>query len=147
MSTDNRDMVLFIDDDVMPTAYYKMALEQSGYRVHQCYGPNSTLEALNDQRFVQTICAVILDAMMPSERFGDAATEGGMSTGAALFPVLREILPPKLPILILSNVDDEQIRSKFPKEEAVLFRRKIDLPPLELVYFVDQVTGRRRSPP
>jgi len=74
---ETRGTVLIIDDDVLPMMFYVWALEKEGFKVRQCYGPDTALEFVEKEG--ANIALLILDIMMlPGKRYRDEDMDEGV---------------------------------------------------------------------
>jgi len=131
-----RKTVLLIDDDRLPIEYYVRALEQKGFEVKQCFGPDSALEFAAKK--LSEICAIVLDIMMPPGRkYESIDTHEGLITGLFLLDSLRRHCP-DMPVVVLTNVRNPKTLDKLKDKPLVEIVQKMDYPPFEFADLVDK---------
>ena len=130
-------MILFIDDEEKRVETYLQELTLARKEVSFQYNVDKALAFF--KKNAANIDLVILDIMMP---FGDAftpeETKQGLRTGLSVYQRIRE-RSSDLPMLILTNVSDEQIAEQFQKEKNCRFVRKQDCLPRELTTYVENI--------
>jgi DNA-binding response OmpR family regulator len=130
-------MILFIDDERREMDSYYLELELSGYQVRFKTDVDAALIFFDDH--LDSINMVILDIMMPPGKiFANSDTKLGLRTGLPVFERLRE-KSPHLPILILTNVSDTEVRNRFRQEDRCWFYRKEDVLPFELIQYIEEI--------
>lgn len=134
-------MILFIDDEGRRMDSYVRELELSKYDVSFQYNVDVSLAFF--EKNLPQIDLIILDIMMPpGSSFKDVDTNLGLRTGVRFYEKIRQKAP-ELPVIILTNVSDEQLAERFREEEKCRFLRKEDYLPFELVQQVDEVISER----
>jgi DNA-binding NtrC family response regulator len=134
-------MILFVDDERRYMDSYTMELALDGYSVTSEQNVDSALLFLTKN--LAAVELLILDIMMPpGQSFKDADTWGGLRTGVPFFKRVRE-LAPHLPVIIFTNVSDNQLEEKFQAEANCRFLRKEDCLPHELVETVRRILSLR----
>lgn len=128
-------MILFIDDDERGMRPFRQALELCGYSVRWAADPDSAIAAVEE--LGNNIRLVILDMLMPTgEALSPAETEAGLTTGTALYPLLRGA-GYEGPVVVLSITSTELRQGK--DVDAIL--RKRDTSPPDLCDFVNDLLG------
>jgi CheY-like chemotaxis protein len=129
-------MILFVDDEPRELDSYKLELEMSGYDLVFEPDVDNALQFLEENQ--NEIKILILDLMMPVGKAFENAPHEGMRTGMDFYDRIRKTLP-SLPVIIFTNVTDEQVESKFGKETNCWFLRKANFLPYELAEKVDSI--------
>lgn len=134
-------MILFVDDEGRFMDSYMVELKLEGYAVSFQSDVDSALPFLEES--LDDVELLILDIMMPPGRsFQDADTRWGLRTGVLFYERVRE-LAPHLPVIIFTNVSDEQLEKRFQAEANCRFLRKKDYLPHELVETVEEILPPR----
>jgi CheY-like chemotaxis protein len=124
-------VILFVDDEIGYTSAYKEELELSGYIVRHERSVDHAVEIL--ERGQEEINLLILDIMMPPGRkFKDEETMDGLRTGEKFYEWVRDRYH-ELPVIILTNVSDENFSLRFDYDIQCMFTRKIDINPDQLL--------------
>jgi CheY-like chemotaxis protein len=140
-----KPLVLVIDDNQLPTVYYVRDLEQQGFEVKHFFEPDTALAFAKKER--AGIVAVLLDIMMPpGKKYQQQDTNEGLRTGVLLYPDLRRLLP-DVPVIVLTNVTDEQTLGQFREGPLLKVAQKLDYPPFELAQLVSEVVQNSRGHP
>lgn len=136
-------MILFVDDERRFMDSYRMELELEGHAVSFQNDVDSALLFL--EKSFDAVELLILDIMMPQGRsFQNEDTHGGLRTGVFFYERIREMAP-HLPVIIFTNVSDEQLEKRFKAEANCRFLRKEDYLPYELVETVREILPPRLS--
>lgn len=98
--------ILFIDDEIQELSTYIKVLKLEGFNIDKYDSLEHALEAFKSAPL--TYSMVILDIMMPSEKYIVQETQYGRSTGLKVLEELKNIRP-NIPIIILSVVRDPSI--------------------------------------
>jgi len=129
--------VLLVDDEKQPLKYYVWALEREGFKVMQCYDPDTAFDFVDKQ--TPDIVAVILDIMMlPGERYRDKDTQEGLTTGTFLYDDLRSRYP-DVPVIVITNVSNRETLQYFKGDPKLQVVQKLDVPPFELAQLVSRM--------
>lgn len=135
-------MILFVDDEKRFMHSYMMELELEGHTVSFQNDVDSALSLL--EKGLDHLELLILDIMMPPGRnFQGEDTGGGLRTGVFFYERIR-VLAPHLPVIIFTNVSDEQLEKRFKAEANCRFLRKEEYLPHELVETVREILPPRR---
>jgi len=138
-------LLLMIEDEKMPMRLYLRALEKVDYEVKQCAGPDSALDFA--KRNADDISAILLDIMMaPGEAYKHEDTQEGLKTGIFLYRDLKELMP-HVPIILLTNVTNQETLAEFPEGPLLAVAQKLDYPPLALERLVAQKIREARETP
>jgi CheY-like chemotaxis protein len=139
-------LLLLVDDETRPMAYYVRALEQRGFSVKHCLEPDSAISFAREKG--REICAIVLDIMMPPGRaYQNEDTHQGLTTGVFLFDDLRRNCP-DAPVLVLTNVRNPKTLDEFKGKGNVKVVQKMECPPFEFTELVktmikdDQASSR-----
>ena len=120
--------VLLIDEDEYPLIFYKQQLVEEGFNVIQCFSVDCALQAVANTN----PDIIILDCMMPAgDQYRDEDTQEGLRTGVLLYRDLRKICP-DTPIIVLTNVAEQETLEQFQGDPLVRIKAKLDCPPAEL---------------
>jgi len=132
-------MILFIDDEKRRTGSYRDELEFLDFQV---VFKNSVDEAIHFlEENLPEVELVILDIMMPSkEIFKEVDTSDGLRTGIFVFEWIRR-KSRSLPTIILTNLNDEEVKQRFLGEGHCWFARKPHYKPYELGELVVKTLG------
>lgn len=134
-------MILFVDDEKRFMDSYQLELEAEGYEVTFKNDVDAAVAFFDAH--ADSIRLLILDIMMPAgQSFQDESTNDGLRTGERFYERIRR-LAPVLPVIIFTNVSDEQVEKKFKAEPHCQFLRKEDYLPHELA---DVVRGIAAPP-
>jgi CheY-like chemotaxis protein len=131
--------VAIIDDDVLQSVHYAVAIRAKGYECSHFKSPASLLTAIKKgQRFE---CFVVDLMMSPRGAYTHSATDGGEITGLVLAKDLRTTFS-LTPIIIFSNANADGLISKVKKElqgvHNVIFVAKSSFKPNKLA---DSICG------
>lgn len=122
--------ILIVDDDNLVVKFYTRALEEEGFKVRQTYDPDETLKLIEKEK--PDLSAIILDIMMPpGETYSDEDTQEGLRTGTFLYNDLKAYYP-NVPVVVLTNVTDQETIRQFPNEPRLRIANKLDYTPFEL---------------
>jgi len=128
--------ILLIDDDAIPMAPYKTALEKSDFIVTAIADVDKALEIARDS--LERFDIVLLDVMMPpGNAFDLGETDDGMRTGVFLYGELRKHYHEAW-IIVLTNMRDGVTLDMFPTKEDRQLRvvLKYKYPPFEIVELI-----------
>ena len=124
-------MILFIDDEKRRMKSYVEELEFSSYQVEFISDVDSAVEYF--KKYQEKLELIILDIMMPTgNSFDSRQTKNGLRTGVSFYEEIRK-QKPILPIMIFTNVWDEQLLQYIDKDNMTLFCAKDDFIPIKLV--------------
>ena len=138
-------MILFIDDEKRTADTYIEDLEEEGFEV--VFKMRVDDGVLFIEEHLSKIFLVILDIMMPPEiAFGHMDTEDGLRTGVVFYRKIRE-LAPELPVVILTNVSDDQVGKMFKSQRNCRFLQKKDYLPFQLVDEVREILLKPNGDP
>jgi CheY-like chemotaxis protein len=136
-------MILFVDDEKRYMDSHKLELEMEGHTVSFHNDVDSALGFFKEN--ADSIQLIILDIMMPpGQSFQDENTGDGLRTGVRFYERIRG-LAPRLPIIIFTNVSDEQLEKKFQGDINCRFLRKEDYLPHDLAEVVSNITPPPRK--
>ena len=124
--------ILLIDDDKYVPDLYIKALKMNDFEVVHCRTPDDATKELDARKNWPDL--IILDlSMPPTGSLAKEDTLNGLATGVVYFPTLRKKRP-KTPIVVLTNVLAEEIRSRLPTGADGPSRifHKLDYSPLDL---------------
>ena len=123
-------MILFIDDEKRRMKSYVEELELSSYQVKFISDVDSAVEYF--KKYQEKVELIILDIMMPTgNSFNSSQTGNGLRTGVPFYEEIRK-QKPILPIIIFTNVYDEQLLQYIDKDNMTLFCEKDSFIPIEL---------------
>jgi CheY-like chemotaxis protein len=129
--------VLLVDDNKLPMIYYVNELEQQGFQVKHFFEPDSALDFVKKER--AGIVAILLDIMMPpGKKYQRQDTYEGLRTGVLLYPDLRRLCP-TVPVIVLTNVSDQETLGQFREGSLLKVVQKLDYPPFELALLVGEM--------
>ena len=129
--------ILLVDDDNLVMRFYTRALEKTGYEVRQTYNPDKTFEFIEKEK--PDLSAIILDIMMPpGEKYRNEDTREGLRTGTFLYNDLKSQYP-EVPVVVLTNVTDQEIIRQFPSDPGLRIVNKLDYPPFELAQLATEM--------
>jgi len=132
-------MILIVDDEKRYIDQYILELVLSGYddRVRLETNVDAAM-----RYFVENLSRVellVLDIMMPpGEDFDDDVAQSGLRTGVEFFDRIRR-LSRDLPVIILTNVGDPELATRFEQEKNCWFMRKTDYLPYQFAHEVQQI--------
>lgn len=129
-------MILFVDEEKRIMDSYKLELEIVGYEVVLEHNVDNALQTF--QLKLDEISLVILDIMMPPGNLGVNETNGGLRTGIRLYQEMRGKSRGH-PIVIFTNVSDEEVEKQFRDEANCWFFRKDKYLPFELAEEVKKI--------
>lgn len=117
--------ILFIDDEPRRIQSYVDELEKSGYEVEPATDVDYAFVYF--VKNMKKIDLLIMDVMMPPGencKDQDAQTELGLRTGILLSDKIRQI-DTDVPIIVLTNVVDDELEKKMMVEKIEFFKKKI----------------------
>ena len=129
-------MILFVDDEARwvdslvreLTEKYEVSFYRDVDSAWQCF-----------EEFPDDIELLILDIMMPPGNvFKEFDTDEGRRTGIFFYEKVRD-REPWLPVIILTNVSDEEVIHRFRTEKNCWLFEKTDYLPYQIVQEVDQI--------
>jgi len=124
----NKERILMVDDDFLPSQYYVQALQDAGFDVAFFSDVDKAIEAANLSQFN----AAIIDLMIPAGHILSAEeTHGGYRTGVSLARRLRT-LHPHTRFVILTNAAEEPDVRQWCDAHDVKYLRKSSVGPIEL---------------
>jgi CheY-like chemotaxis protein len=136
-------MILFVDDEPRYAQRYVEELSRA-YAVEYVASTSLAIDLLVGQ--ADEVELLVLDLMMPHETAFDAdETRDGIDTGLRLYERLRAHRP-SLPVIVLTNVSDENVLRRFDDEPHCWLRRKRDCLPQELLLLVREVLRALKGP-
>jgi CheY-like chemotaxis protein len=122
--------ILVVDDDLRRMESVIDQLRDDGFEVE----PVATIDEayLRISAHPNGIECVILDIMMPpGNLLVDEDTESGLRSGVRFFDRIR-LSHPNLPVLVLTNIDDQRAEELFAQKSHCKFYRKEELRPKEV---------------
>jgi CheY-like chemotaxis protein len=127
-------VILYVDDEPSYVDDYIEVLRASDYEVVTERNVDQAWKSFEEN--LAGIQLLVVDLMMaPAAPFNAADTHGGLWTGVRFFEMARAKAP-QLPIIILTNLHDDQIEQRFRSDERCRFLLKENTDPFELT---DQV--------
>ncbi|MBL8151992.1 MAG: response regulator [Blastocatellia bacterium] len=124
-------MILFVDDEEKRMDSYRLILERELEPV--CFFNNVDKAMDYFQKEISSIKLLILDIMMPpGDAFKDENTEEGLRTGLNFYDRVRSKTS-NLPIIIFTNVTEENVEDHFKADPKCRFLKKSDVFIFELV--------------
>jgi len=111
-------------------------MESKGFQVIQEQHPDRAIEFAKKEK--GNLCAIILDVMMRSGGFAPDETNQGLRTGMLVFRELQKICP-SVPVVVLTNVSNEETLAGFRDAENVQVLQKLRMPPFELTELLTQI--------
>ena len=136
-------MILFVDDELRQMDSYVQELKLSGFELSQVNNVDEALQYFNEK--YKEISLVILDIMMaPGAAFSSEETKDGLRTGESFYREIRKVSR-DLPIILFTNVSDEQVEARFSKEENCWFFRKEEFFPYELASKVRKILNFKNN--
>ncbi len=99
-----KQLILLIDDEIVPMKYFVIALEEAGYEVCQLKGPDEFIAYSSDKKSRRPDC-IILDTMMPPGKIFRKRRdcELGARTGLLLYPMIQNMYP-DIACIVLTNI-------------------------------------------
>ena len=131
-------MILFVDDEESKMNSYLLELRLSFPEVEFKKTVDSALDRID--RGSTDIEALILDVSMPGGSAFRDRPGAGLTTGVLFYRRVREVLP-NLPIVIFTNVTNEDVRQKFDGDDKCRFLNKEDYLPFELAQVLREIFG------
>jgi CheY-like chemotaxis protein len=125
--------ILFIDDEKRRMDSFAMELQLSDNEVIFCHDVDTAWNYF--VKNCEQIQLIILDIMMPYGNLfkeDSDSTEEGLRTGNLLYQKIRESTP-DLPVVIFTNVSDDEVAEIFRTEKNCLYLQKKDYYPNEFV--------------
>lgn len=135
-------MILFVDDEPRELDSHRLELEMSGHEVVFESDVDNALLFIGESR--DKIELLILDIMMPVGKAFENAHHEGMRTGIDFYDSIRTMLA-SLPVIIFTNVTNEQVIERFSDEANCWFLRKADFLPYELAEYVAGILEREEE--
>lgn len=130
-------MILFVDDERRHTDAYTQDLTRSGYEVVYHSSVDNAMHYFDANS--AKIGLVILDLMMPpGDSFKDVDTDDGLRTGKHFYKRVREKVT-KLPVIILTNVSDDDLRAEFERDKNCWYFEKEHYLPYEITQEVKRI--------
>ena len=130
-------MILFIDDEQRYMDAYRQELEIAGHDVSFVNDVDAAAEFLDAH--ADSIRLVILDLMMPpGHTFRGEDTREGLLTGVRFYERIRKRTL-RLPVIIFTNISDEEVLARFEAETHCWFLHKSDVFPYELAERVKDI--------
>jgi DNA-binding response OmpR family regulator len=130
--------VLVVDDDYTVAHHYEKALSLREFRVLICSNVDNAIEYIENDHFD----VIILDIMMsPGTRYKDRDKHPGHRTGLYVYNDIRTT-DPNIPILVLTNVTNQDTLQKFDPNPCLEIRQKMEMPPRALVNLVEEMINR-----
>ena len=131
-------MILFVDDEKREMESYRMELElelpDSGVVFKR--NIDDALSFFEDNQ--NQIELLILDIMMPQGKAFESAPDNGLKTGIHFYRKVRTITP-AMPIIIFTNISDENIEKAFSNDEKCWLMKKENYYADELVEKVKEI--------
>ncbi len=144
MNTKSRALIAFFDDDKMFNQPYLRTLDEAGFSI--LYAPNPDEAWKNIQSQGQSISLFIIDVMMPpGEKYSSVSTRGGLVTGILLCEGVRNLFP-TVPIIILTNVANQETLRQIPTGALLRIAKKKACPPADLVALVREMLKPGKGP-
>ncbi|HEX9943129.1 MAG TPA: response regulator [Thermoanaerobaculia bacterium] len=136
-------MILFVDDDDkrMESIIDELSLSGLDVRFYSDVDEAVTFFETHSEE----VKLLILDIMMPhGSNFNAEETELGLRTGVRFFKKIREARY-DLPVIIFTNVSDQDVSERFGKENRCAFLQKRDFLPFEFAEEVRRVLASNRT--
>ena len=124
-------MILFVDDEPRGAKHYTVEFDEA----HLDYVHKTNVDEAWEffQEKGDQTKLLILDIMMPSGKLlENEDTDSGFSTGILFYEMIRKSKP-DLPVIILTNVNEDDVIERFKDAANCSLYQKIDMPPHELV--------------
>jgi DNA-binding response OmpR family regulator len=130
-------VILFVDDERRHIDSYTDDLTRSGYDVVYRPGVDNAVHYFDANS--AEIRLVILDLMMsPGKTFENVDTDDGLRTGVHFYYRVREKVP-ELPVIILTNVNEDDVRAIFEGDENCWYFEKEHYLPYEITQEVKRI--------
>jgi CheY-like chemotaxis protein len=123
-------MILFVDDERKEIDSFILELEHTFPQLIFEPKVDAALMLINEKR--DELKLLILDIMMPQGNAFKGEPDKGLRTGVHCYETVRKTLP-ELPIIIFTNVTNEEVKKKFQPDSKCWFFNKEDYLPYELV--------------
>ena len=131
-------MILFVDDEKWTMDSYLLEFRLSFPDVAFESKVDAALKLIAQAG--SDIEALILDVSMPGGNAFSDKPDVGLTTGVHFYRRVRETLP-ELPIVIFTNVNNEEIKQKFEADDKCRFLNKEDYLPFELANTIREILG------
>jgi DNA-binding response OmpR family regulator len=135
--------ILFIDDEKRRMDSFAMELQLSGNEVIFCDQVDTAWSYFENHS--DEIKLIVLDIMMPhGDLFEEDSTDDGLRTGSLLYERIRENKP-DMPVVIFTNVSDEEVADGFRLETNCLYLQKKDYYPNEFVREIEKLMNSKEG--
>jgi CheY-like chemotaxis protein len=132
-------MIVIVDDEKRYIDQYILELVLSGYndKVRLETKVDAAMRYIEEN--LSRVELLVLDIMMPpGEESDNDVTQSGLRTGVDFFDRVRR-LSADLPVIILTNVGDPGLATRFEQEKKCWFMRKTDYLPYQFAHEVQQI--------
>ena len=127
-------MILIIDDDRERMVRYARYLMLEGYKIITAWSEGEALRKI--ERFKEKINCIILDSIMPSQKYNENETKKYRFTGLILLKNdIRPILP-DVPVILFSIIKENELLEFLGDENIAAVLRKPSTPPEKLVEII-----------
>ncbi len=134
-------MILFVDDEPRYVRLFLEELKYAGLRYAYMRKVDDALDFVDEN--LADVSLLVLDIMMPPGRsFDSAQTRYGLDTGIRFYERVRRNSP-ALPVIILTNVTDEEAARRFRAQPFCWFLRKRDYLPYELEQTIRDILSKQ----
>jgi CheY-like chemotaxis protein len=129
--------ILFVDDEKRWVTDYVEELQDELSEDYEVVLESDVDKALRYfEEHLAQLALLILDIMMPpGSSFTNGETHAGMRTGVSFYEAVRRTAP-NLPVIILTNASEPDLRERFRQEKSCMFLAKLDTLPDELAEHV-----------
>jgi CheY-like chemotaxis protein len=133
-------IILFVDDEERRMETYIEELKAEKYMVEFKSDVDDAMHYFQENK--DKINLLVLDVMMPTGKsFNDNDTDFGMRTGIFLHKEIRKNNS-SLPIVILTNVSDPEVKECIEHDSNSYFLQKEDYLPYELVEKITEILSQ-----
>lgn len=137
-----KEIILFIEDDLLPTKWYVMTLRRTGHDVRHLRSPDEAMQYVENNGPASII---VLDIMMPpGERYRHEDTQDGLLTGVYLYNDLRKYYK-DVHFILLTNVSNPTTLAKFEVGPLLSIFTKLDNPAIEFAERVQKIVANSHA--
>jgi CheY-like chemotaxis protein len=131
--------VLWVDDDSIALRSWQQMLIEEGHELLKAFNPDEAFAVIRTEG--NNIARVILDVMLPAgSTYSGEDTDRGMRTGFLLARDIQRDLP-GVPILLLTNLREDTVRSEMQGTTDLQVLIKIHSTPTDVLGWIEQPTS------
>ena len=138
----SKKTILFVDDDIKRTTSYVDVLELEGYKILAAHTIGKAREDF--EKYKDRIDLIILDLMMPAEKYDAEATRNSRKTGLRFLDQIREISK-KLPVILFSVIRYNDVKNEVDTAGISDYLEK-PCRPSKLIEAVEETIGESNNP-